>query len=135
MIFEYTRLETDLSLLVPWSNEGRFFDDSLKEVEGMTFYDLLEALRARVRSTFADSPEKSRAYEDWLADADVARKSRNNLFHGRWAAVQGCVVNVAGHPCSKQTETRYTIAELEAVLESMRELRRRLAQLRSSCPV
>jgi hypothetical protein len=90
-----------------------------------------------VQEKYAGSPAVD-LYAAWLNDAHAIRLLRNQLFHGRWGfiPIQQLVANVIGLPTSpEQSETRYSIDQLGASLESMRMLRVRLSDLRKKWPV
>jgi hypothetical protein len=78
-------------------------------------------------------------YSDWAREADAARRLRNRLIHGRWDfrdPLSQEVTNVRGDPFSDElSEVTTTLAELDAQLEQLKALRRRLASLRKSAPL
>lgn len=138
MLFEYSRLDMELGLLLVWSNEGKDLDRLTKKLSDYNFNKKLEHLLKLVQVKYAESPKEIEAYASWLADAHEARSIRNQLFHGRWGVnpTQQHVTNVLGLPTSsEQLETHYSIADLQKELESMRALRSRLGELRKSWPV
>ena len=138
MLFEYSRLDMELGLFLSWSDEGSSLESLTKKMVGLNFNKRLEHLQTSVASKFRDTPSIADAYFAWISDAHLIRELRNHLFHGRWGVepIAQRVVNVVGLPNSPdQSSTPYTIAELEGHLERMRQLRVRLQELRSSCPV
>ena len=138
MIFEYSRLDMELGLLLAWSDDGSSLDHLTKKLSALNFSKRLEHLRKLVTSKYQDTPKAMKAYSDWMSDAHTIRELRNQLFHGRWGVepIAQRVVNVVGLPTSPdQKSTPYTIAELESSLTRVRQLREQLRVLRSSCPV
>ena len=137
MIFEYSRLEMELGLVLAWEDDGRSLEVSSKQVADSTFNERLERLRKTVRIRHAASPSAIDAYEAWLREAHAVRELRNGLFHGRWGveASEQLVVNVVGLPTHTQFVTRYSISDLQAALERMRKVRKSLEELRSRWPV
>ena len=138
MLFEYSRLDMELGLFLSWSDDGSSLESRTKKMVGLNFNKRLEHLQTSTASKFRGDPGTAEAYFAWILDAHSIRELRNNLFHGRWGVepIAQRVVNVVGLPNSPdQSSTPYTIAELEGNLERIRQLRVRLRELRSSCPV
>lgn len=132
MLFEYSRLDVELGLLLAWADDGRDLHAARERLSNDNFHSKLAALQKAVRAKFADAPATVAAYETWMHDAHQLRELRNKLFHGRWGveAIQQEVVCVTGLPgSSKDEKTRYSVAHLQGWLESMRSLRRRLHEL------
>lgn len=138
MMFEYSRLDMELGLLLAWSNGGKDLDKLTKKIsDEQRFYSKLEDLRLQARQKFSGT-DIGKNYEDWCADADTVRLLRNQLFHGRWGFISEhqLVANVVGLPTSpEQSEFRYSIVQLQKMLEMMRELRHRLSLLRQNSPI
>jgi hypothetical protein len=137
MIFEYSRTEMDLGLVLAWADEGRSLEVNSKQIADLTFNERLERLRKAMKAKHANSPAAIDAYEAWLREAHAMRELRNSLFHGRWGmeVPKQVVVNVVGLPTHTQIATRYSISDLQALLERMRSLRKGLEDLRSRWPV
>ena len=138
MIFEYSRLDMELGLLLAWSDDGTSLDSLTKKLSGFNFSKRLEHLRKSVALKYHDVPSTLQAYSAWMSDAHLIRDLRNQLVHGRWGVEAHAqqVVNVVGLPTSPdQKSVPYTIPELESKLEDIRDLRTRLHELRSKCPV
>jgi hypothetical protein len=138
MLFEYSRLDMDLGLLLVWSNDGQTLDELTKKLNDYNFYKRLEFLQKAVHAKFFDAPKVVECYASWLSDAHEIRSIRNQLFHGRWGVspTQQQVVNVVGLPTSpEQREIAYSIEDLQRALELMRALRTRLQDLRKSWPI
>ncbi|MGO4552084.1 hypothetical protein AB4059_13430 [Lysobacter sp. 2RAF19] len=138
MIFEYSRLEMDLGLFLAWSDDGVSLDQLTKQLEPLTFSKRIDFLEKTVAAKFQESPETLALYANWVADAQSVRGLRNDLFHGRWGVetINQQVVNVVGLPTSPdQKRTPYSITDLQAALDQMRDVRARLQKLRSSFPV
>lgn len=137
MLFEYSRLDMELGLLLVWSDDGRQLESLTKRLNDSNFHGKLLLLEKLVQEKYLGTATAD-TYKSWLSDAHAARTIRNQLFHGRWGFVpqQQQVANVIGLPTStEQAETRYSISQLEDLLVKMRELRFRLSDLRQSCPV
>ncbi|MHA7810216.1 MAG: hypothetical protein ACX933_10445 [Marinobacter adhaerens] len=137
MLFEYSRLDMELGLFLVWSDDGKKLNSLTKKLNDSNFYRRLLLLEKLVQEKYLGTPTAD-IYGSWLSDAHAARSIRNQLFHGRWGFIpqQQQVANVIGLPTSaEQAETRYSIAQLEELLDKMRDLRLRLSDLRHSCPV
>ncbi|MEQ3775703.1 MAG: hypothetical protein ABNH27_01190 [Alcanivorax sp.] len=137
MLFEYSRLDMELGLFLVWSDDGKKLDSLTNKLNDSNFYKRLLLLEKLVQEKYLGTPTAD-IYGSWLSDAHAARSIRNQLFHGRWGFIpqQQQVANVIGLPTSaEQAETRYSISQLEDLLNKMRELRFRLRDLRQSCPV
>ncbi len=137
MLFEYSRLDMELGLFLVWSDDGKKLGSLTKKLNESNFYKRLLLLEKLVQKKYLGTPTAN-IYGSWLLDAHAARSIRNQLFHGRWGFIpqQQQVANVVGLPTSaEQAETRYSISQLEDLLDKMRELRFRLSDLRQSCPV
>jgi len=137
MIFEFSRLEMNLGLVLVWANEGSKLEGLTKSVAGFTFHKKLEFLEELVRTKYQTNQEAMGAHANWLAEAHTLRGERNDLVHGRWGVepTSNQVVNVVGLPTGEQSERRYTIPELKAVLVRMQHLRQQLSELREQWPV
>lgn len=137
MIFEYSRLDMALGLLLVWANEGSHLERLTKLVAGYTFHKKLEALAEFARTKYQANQVALDAHASWLAEAHVVRSERNDLVHGRWGVdpINSQVVNVVGLPTGDQVERRYTVPELKAVLVRMQNLQEHLAVLREQWPV
>jgi hypothetical protein len=134
MVMEYSRLEMELGLVLHGIDHGREAAAMAIELRRADFNQRLGMLRSRLRA-LAQAPE---GYAAWVRAADDARRARNRLMHGRWNfhADGQTVTNVRGDPWSdEQTEVTMTLAELDAQLEQLRALRRRLAALRKASPL
>lgn len=137
MLFEYSRLDMELGLFLVWSDKGRRLDQLSKTLNEENFSKRLEHLEKRAKVKYSDGPAADQ-YAKWLRDAHAIRSLRNQLFHGRWGFIpqQGLVANVVGLPTSpEQTETRYSLAQLQETLQAMQALRARLNDLREKWPV
>ncbi len=137
MIFEYSRLEMELGLLLSWLDGGSSVERFAGKIGNLNFSKRLECLQKTADSKFREEPHVIDAYSAWISDANAIRELRNRLFHGRWGIepIAQRVVNVVGLPNSpEQTSTPYTIPELEGSLEAIRQLRARLLELGTSYP-
>ena len=138
ILFEFSRLDMALGLCVAWTDQGRNIDDLTIQVRGWSFYDRLDYLRRFLTRTRENSAEDRKAYEAWIADADVSRQLRNEMVHGRWGidATGSKVINVVGLPTSSlQSERSYSIRELKAFVDSLKVLQQRLSELRDLHPL
>jgi hypothetical protein len=138
MLFEYSRLDMALGLLLAWADGGKNLEAASEKLGRDNFHSKLGALQKVVRAEFSGTPETKASYEALINDAHRVRELRNTLFHGRWGfdAMEQVAVCVTGLPASpSQREARYTISDLEGMLESMRSLRGRLHDLAATkCP-
>lgn len=138
MLFEFGRLDMALGLCVVWLGHGQRLESLTKRVEDYDFNRRLKYLAKIVERSTVEREEVRAAYLAWIADADVARITRNGLAHGRWwiDPYTAHAVNVSGLPTSpKQAERRYTLDELREVLQSFRQLTTRLNRLRKKWPL
>ena len=138
MLFEFSRLDFSLGLMLAWTGEGKQLQKRTKELEEFTFHKKLDLLDQLARIRYKHDPKVQMLYTQWLADAHFTRQLRNQLVHGRWGIepTEDRVVNVTGLPTSPhQLATPYTIAELAHAVNQMALLQRRLAELRSAWPV
>ena len=138
MIFEFSRLDFALGLLLVWSGQGRQLEEQTSKVEDLGFSKKLEYLDELVRAKYGKLGAAQSPYAQWLEDADSVRQLRNELVHGRWGVepTKNRVINIIGLPTSPdQTTKEYAIADLKRILERMVELQHRLAILRSQSPL
>ena len=135
MVMEFSRLEMELGLALYGAAPKHARADMAFQLRRADFSARLAMLRRHLGAQSRVHPE----YSEWTRDADAARRLRNRLIHGRWdfrdpQSVE--VTNVRGDPFSdEQTEVTTTLAELEAQLEQLKALRRRLATLRRVAPL
>jgi hypothetical protein len=137
IIFEFTRLDMELGLFLVWSEEGRKLEMLTKELNESNFNSKLSLLKEKTNLKYKESPAFD-LYASWLRKAHAVRILRNDLFHGRWGFIpeQQCVANVVGLPTSpKQTETRYTVNQLQESVKKISALRNQLSKLRSEWPI
>lgn len=137
MIFEYSRLDMALGLMIVWVNEGAQLESLTKRIADFVFHKKLELLADLMTRKYHGNVEALAAYAEWLEEAHAVREERNALVHGRWGVdpMSNQVVNVLGLPTGEQVERRYTIAELKALLLRMQKLQQSLATLRAQWPV
>jgi hypothetical protein len=134
MVMEYSRLEMELGLLLHGIDGGREAAAMALELRRADFNQRLGMLRSRLRAL----PHAPAGYGAWVREADEARRLRNRVMHGRWGFHPDAqtFTNVRGDPFSdEQTEETLTLADLDARLEQLRSLRRRLHELRRSAPL
>ncbi len=139
MLFEYSRLDMNLGLMLVWTNQGLQLETMTEQVSKphFSFGEKLQLLAKLAREKYKANAEALDAHERWLDEANVIRELRNVLVHGRWGieATKNQVVNVVGIPTGEQKESRYTIAELKMLLQRMQDLGQRLGKLRNQWPV
>lgn len=137
MIFEFSRLDMALGLMLAWAYEGSQVEKLTKTVSGYTFHKKLNLLEELAREKYHDNQEATEAHTKWSAEAHKVRTNRNDLIHGRWGVdhMKNQVVNIVGLPTGEQLDRRYTIPELRAVLLRMQQLQEELSNLRDRWPV
>jgi hypothetical protein len=133
LLFEFSRLDTNLGLCLVWVDGGRRLESLTPQVASFGFNKRLEELRDRVEATFDAGSKGREAYSAWLARAHTARTIRNELVHGRWAVDPRSfqVLNIVGLPTSSaQKEVRYSLGDLEMRISDIKHLDAQLNQLR-----
>jgi hypothetical protein len=138
MLFEFSRLDVSLGMCLVWVDDGRELDTLNEKVSHLAFAARLGLLKAFVAERFATDSESFDAYMSWHSRADATRSMRNQLVHGRWGidAARGQVANVVGLPTSPdQRETRYSITDLQHIVDGMSQLRDELSELRRDFPL
>lgn len=138
MLFEFSRLDVNLSLCVVWTDGDQRLDELTKQVAEFTFHKKLDFLAESVDSVLPKGSKRHIAYTEWIARAHTLRLKRNQLVHGRWGvdAIKGRVVNIIGLPTSsEQMEYQYALTDLELVLEEMKQLQAQLSKLRDQWPL
>lgn len=84
MIFEFSRLDMNLGLMLAWAHEGSQLEKLTKKVAGYTFHKKLDFLSELSQSKYQGNHEAMDAHAKWLEDAHQVRANRNDLIHGRW---------------------------------------------------
>lgn len=138
MLFEFSRLEANLSLCLVWVDGGESIESLTKTVGNLNLKAKLDALTKHVGEKLPAGSKRRRAYELWIGRTDSVRQQRNNLVHGRWgvAAHLNKVINVVGIPTSDgQQVVEYTLEELAEINKELRDLQRELARLREHWPL
>jgi hypothetical protein len=137
MIFEYSRLDMALGLMLVWANHGSQLESLTQRVSGSVFHKKLGLLADLASKNYQDDSGALAAHNEWLTEAHEVREERNALVHGRWCVdpTGNQVVNVLGLPTGEQVERRYTVAQLKALLLRIRQLQQSLAVLRAQWPV
>jgi hypothetical protein len=138
MLFEFSRLDVNLGLCVVWTDGGKRLKELTPQVAEFTFHKKLDFLGEFVKAALPKGSKGQTAYIDWIQRAHASRVKRNQLVHGRWAVEPGWnyVANVVGLPTSsEQIESRYTLVDLESVLEELKQLQKRLSDLRERWPL
>lgn len=138
MLFEFARLDAATGMCVSWLDEGRQLTAFTKRAEGLTFHERLRCIGSWLDENPPASDAALVGYRSWIAGADAIRQKRNELVHGRWwidpERLQ--IVNVLGLPNSpEQTERRYRLDDLEAILKEMNRLLFQLSDLRMRWPI
>lgn len=137
MVFEWSRLEMELGLALVWKGAGEQLHGLTSSVGSEAFSDRISRLKRSVEARHAGTPVWD-VYQAWLARANEFRLLRNAFLHGRWAVspASGTVANVVGLPTSEaQKETRYTLKELNDVLDAMKTLREDFGSLVGRWPL
>ncbi|MBO1924963.1 hypothetical protein [Thiomicrorhabdus sp. 6S3-12] len=138
ILFEFTRLDSNLGLFVVWTNEGQNLKHLTSKFEGKGFSDRLKFIENLAQKKFDIGSVELNKYNNWLKSAHEIRDIRNNLVHGRYGFIPqtGHVANVVGLPTSsEQSETRYTIKELNNIIKRIKELSKRMHELRFEHPI
>jgi hypothetical protein len=138
MLFEFGRLEMALGLCVVWIDGGRQLDALTERVKDWSFDLRLKHLEKRVNEFLPRGSNRHTHYKQWIDDANEARMGRNDLVHSRWWVDphRAQVVRVSGLPTSpEQAEHRLTLADLEGVVDDLRQLQSRLYDLRQKWPL
>lgn len=138
MLLEFSRLETDLGLLLAWAGNGANLESLSNTVEKLSFRDKLLRLKGLVQSVLPLGSEARASYERWIDSANTFREHRNCLVHGRWGVDthRNCVTNVMGLPTSPtQVATQYSIEQLMEAKDGLKDLRRELSDVRTRWPL
>lgn len=138
MLFEFARLDVVLGLCVVWVDDGKHLKALTKQASDFSFKKKLDFLTQFVERSLPVGSKQRIAYTEWIEQAHTARLRRNELVHGRWGVdpVQEHVINVIGLPTSpEQREVRYSLQDLESVLEELKQLQVRLRELRDKWPL
>lgn len=137
MIFEYSRLDMALGLMLVWADQGSQLESLTQRVSSFVFHRKLEFLADLTTKKYQSNSGALAAHTEWLAEAHAVREERNALVHGRWGVdpIGNQVINVLGLPTGEQVERRYTIAQLKTLLLRMQQLQQSLAALRAQWPV
>jgi hypothetical protein len=138
MLFEYSRLDMELGMLLVWADEGQRLAKLTTDHNESNFYKKLRNLKRDAKRKYAASPEAFLAHTRWLNAADRVRECRNQLVHGRWGIEPSReqVINVVGLPTSpKQESFSYSIPALQSELNAIKKLRADLQELRKAWPL
>jgi len=137
MIFEFSRLDMNLGLMLAWAYEGSQMEKLTKKVSGYTFHKKLDFLEKLSQSKYLDNHEAMDAHAKWLAEVHQVRANRNDLIHGRWGVdhTNNQVVNIVGLPTGEQITKSYKISDLKAALTRLQQLQKELSSLRDRYPV
>ena len=138
ILFEFSRLDLALSLLIVWSDEGKNIAGMTEKLERYTFTEKLSFLKELLNKLPVERMSTKSAYAAWLRDAHRNRLIRNQMVHGQWGIdpYRAEVLNVVGLPTStKQREIRYSIKRLSDTVDDIRKLQERLQDLRTRSPL
>jgi hypothetical protein len=139
MLFEYSRLDMHLGLMLVWTNGGAQLEAMTEQVSKpqFSFGEKLKLMAKLAQEKYEANAEALDAHGRWIEEANAIRELRNVLVHGRWGieATKNQVVNVVGLPTGEQKASRYTIAELKTLLQRMQHLVLQLAKLREKWPI
>lgn len=134
-LFEFGRLEMAQGLCLVWHDGGRELESLTIKASALSFSDRLDLMVNLLEKSSASGSKKEQAYRSWIDQAHEVRKIRNKLAHGRWGveAYGRCVFHVSGLPTSPdQRQTEFSLDELRASIEKMRDLQRDLSAMRKS---
>lgn len=138
ILFEFTRLDSNLGLFVVWTNNGQNLRQLTSKFEGKSFSERLSYIEKLAHKKYANSSVELNEYNNWLKNAHELREIRNQLVHGRYGFIPktGHVANVIGLPTSsEQSETRYTIRELNQIIKRIQKLSLKMHELRDEYPL
>ncbi|MES9943406.1 MAG: hypothetical protein ABW080_00425 [Candidatus Thiodiazotropha sp.] len=137
MIFEFSRLDMNLGLMLAWAYEGSQLEKLTKKVSGYSFHKKLDYLKELSQSKYQANQEAMDAHAKWLTEAHEIRANRNDLVHGRWGVdpMNNQVVNIVGLPTGEQIKKSYSISELKAALNRLQQIQKELSSLRDRYPV
>lgn len=138
LLFEFSYLDTNLGLCLVWVGGGKNLKALSEQVSNFSLSRRLDRLRETVESSLQAGSKSHKAYREWLEKADRCRKIRNELVHGRWDVDPYSleVINIVGLPTSNdQRMIRYTLPDLEAHVDSVKQLVSELNQLRRRWPI
>lgn len=138
MLFEFARLDVAVDLCAVWVDGGRRLEVLTAQISEFGFNKKLEFIEGFVNRMLPHGSSGQNEYAKWLEQAHSTRQTRNELVHGRWGVdpLRAQVVNVIGLPTSpEQREVRYTLADLEEIVEDLKRLQVGLNELRSRWPL
>ncbi len=138
ILFEFTRLDMQLGLCVVWTNEGKNLEQLTSKYNEKNFSCRLSFIEKLALETYKTGSVELNRYMNWIKNTNDVREIRNQLVHGRYGFIpsEGLVANVVGLPTSPdQSETRYTIKQLNSIVKRISKLSVRLNELRDECPI
>lgn len=138
LLFEFARLDTATGLCMVWIGEGKRLEDLTGRAAAYSFHKKLKFISQHLEVALPPGSKPHTGYVQWFRRADAVRVKRNQLVHGRWDVdpYRSQVINVVGVPTSPdQTEYRFTLAELQAVLDELKQLQTELSKLRKQWPL
>lgn len=132
--FSYEQIEAELHRLL-----GHFFvafagvemNLSLRVGGDGTFAEKLDRFIDVFGGRFSNDDDAFSRIAAWYMAADSLREVRNRLAHGRWGILPHAqlVVHVSGYPPEVQTERRFALWELDALIAHTDTLNKELAKL------
>lgn len=139
MLFEYSRLDMNLGLMLAWIDGGAKLEAMTEQVSKpqFSFGEKLKLLNKLAQKKYNGKVKALAAHEKWGEEANAIRELRNVLIHGRWGVepMLNHVINVVDIPTGEQKVSRYTIAELKTILQRMKDLGQQMSKLRQQYPV
>jgi hypothetical protein len=138
ILFEFTRFDMNIRLCVVWTNEGQNLKELTSKYNDKSFSCRLRFIEKLAYKKYPQGSDELNKYINWIKNTNEVREIRNQLVHGRYGFIprEGCVSNVTGLPTSpNQSETRYTIKQLNNIVKRIKKLSERLNELRGECPV
>ena len=138
ILFEFTRLDMNLGLCLVWTNGGQNLEQLTSKYNEKSFSCRLKFIEKLACKKYNPSSKELNKYLNWIKNANEVRKLRNKLVHGRYGFIphQGCIANVVGLPTSsEQSETRYTVKQLNNILKRIKKMSVKLSELRDECPI
>ncbi|MCG6461784.1 hypothetical protein K6U44_15290 [Vibrio parahaemolyticus] len=138
ILFEFTRLDMSLGLCVVWTNEGKNLKELSSKYNQKGFSCRLKFIEKLAHKKYARGSDELNKYINWIKNANDVREIRNQLVHGRYGFIphEDCVANVVGLPTSpEQSETRYTLKQLNSIVKRIKTLSNQLSELRREYPV
>lgn len=131
-MFTLSRLDTNLSLYLVADH-----NNTLPQLEERSFKEKLDLLLPTVERVYGADQRCMESWTSWLQAAQEFRVQRNALVHGRWGidVRRQKVINVVGMPGSRQSETKYSLKQLEDAIENAERIAVEFNRLRTKWPM